>query len=396
MQKFIAILLLSVTPHLLGQQSGYWDKERATSKEVSVSAGKRVLLKTDELPVGTTEIVYRITLLDQNQQIANSLVSVLKAIPDPTGISQGSAGAVLILSKISGDDKCKYAVFTDKERAQIYKETGESKNACLYQDHAVNKDARRLSLNASTCLKSNVMWFGFESSNWIMNQRIVLEVVPWIDNKASRGWNIENRKSIVSICQTTDLAKKLPDNSDYCVCVLEKIQNRYHFSEYQSLVAAEKTKAFKDAGNQCYTETGVAMAISNNRRAEALLLASQGKYPQAITKLQLIFEEEDPKVSDYNALAEDYLFTRQFDKALTLLKQAEKRDPSELQTQLNMAHAYLLKNNFSQAKTIYKKYRLQNVNNFQSWNDKIKSDFAAFEKAGLPSEDFKRILKAIE
>jgi len=43
--------------------------------------------------------------------MANSLVSVLKSIPDPTGISQGSAGAVLLLSKISGEDKCKYAIF---------------------------------------------------------------------------------------------------------------------------------------------------------------------------------------------------------------------------------------------------------------------------------------------
>jgi hypothetical protein len=42
--------------------------------------------------------------------MASSLVSVLKAIPDP-GISQGSAERFYRVSKISGDDKCKYAVF---------------------------------------------------------------------------------------------------------------------------------------------------------------------------------------------------------------------------------------------------------------------------------------------
>jgi hypothetical protein len=69
------------------------DKERATTKEIVVSARDRIVIKTDDFPVGTTELIYRITLLDDNQQMAGSLVSVLKSIPDPTGISQGSAGA---------------------------------------------------------------------------------------------------------------------------------------------------------------------------------------------------------------------------------------------------------------------------------------------------------------
>ena len=93
------------------QKDGYWDKARATTEEISVSARDRIIIKTQDFPEGTTEVVFRITLLDKNQQMAGSLVSVLKAIPDPTGISQGSAGAIFILSKISGDDKCKYAVF---------------------------------------------------------------------------------------------------------------------------------------------------------------------------------------------------------------------------------------------------------------------------------------------
>jgi hypothetical protein len=39
------------------------------------------VIKTDDFPVGTTELIYRITLLDDNQKIANSLVSLLKAVP---------------------------------------------------------------------------------------------------------------------------------------------------------------------------------------------------------------------------------------------------------------------------------------------------------------------------
>lgn len=118
---FLVLFLISINT-VFSQKDGYWDKTRATTEEISVSARDRIIIKTQDFPEGTTEVVYRITLLDKNQQMAGSLVSVLKAIPDPTGISQGSAGAVFILSKISGDDKCKYAVFSSAELAAKYKE----------------------------------------------------------------------------------------------------------------------------------------------------------------------------------------------------------------------------------------------------------------------------------
>ncbi len=162
----LSVVLFAVNTSF-SQQDGYWDKDRATIKEVSVAARDRIVIKSEDFPVGTTEIVYRITLLDENQQLASSLVSVLKAIPDPTGISQGSAGAVFILSNVSGNDKCKYAVFSNADFASNYKKDGKIDKACLYQNNPVSKDAKLLSIDKSMCLKnnSNNLWFGFESKN---------------------------------------------------------------------------------------------------------------------------------------------------------------------------------------------------------------------------------------
>jgi hypothetical protein len=99
MKHYLLFLLFSTFS--FAQQSGYWDNQRATTKEISLGAGKRVLIKSEDLPVGTTEFVYRITLLNDSQKLSNSLISVLKAIPDPTGVSQGAAGAVFLTSTIS-------------------------------------------------------------------------------------------------------------------------------------------------------------------------------------------------------------------------------------------------------------------------------------------------------
>ena len=394
---FVLLISLSVNT-LFAQKDGYWDKERATKKEIIVSARDRFIIKTEELPVGTTEVVYRITLLNQNQDMANSLVSVLKSIPDPTGISQGSAGAVFLLSKISGEDKCKYAIFSNEISASDYQKNGTTTKACYEQNVPVSQDAKGLSVDKSLCIlpNSNAMWFGFESKNWIMNQKIVLEVVPWVNTRLSRGWNLENRKLILNQCKTTDLAKKLINPDDFCVCVLDKLQKEYKFQEFQKLLTVEKSKAYTDFGNSCLKEIGTSDKIYSDLRNQATNLVKQGKFAEAIDKIGIIVVYGKANPLDFNTLGYSYLMTKQYAKAIKTLKEGEKIDDSELLIQMNLAHAYLLNNDFKSAKLIYKKYQSQNVTDSISWTQKVKSDFETFQKAGLPSDNFKRVLKLLE
>ncbi|BDB53030.1 tetratricopeptide repeat protein [Flavobacterium ammonificans] len=391
------IFFFITIPMLFAQKEGYWDKERSTTKEVVVSARDRILIKIDDLPTGTTEVIYRITLLDKNQQMANSLVSVLKAIPDPTGISQGSAGAVFLVSKISGDDKCKYAIFSKDDAANNYVTTGNTEEACFIQDEPVSKDAKRLSMDKSTCLKSNnLLWFGFESKNWIMNQKIVLEVVPWVDYKLSRGWTKENRKAIIDQCKTSNLAQKMTNSGDFCVCVSDKIQSKYSFKEFQKLLIEERNKAFKDFGTICFNETGASDAFNSDLRTQAAVLAKKGSYGAAIAKMNTIINNGKAKVTDYNTLGYYYLITKQYSKALKILQEGEKLDTTELLIQLNLAHAYLLNGNYKSAKAIHKTYSNQNVTDSLSWTQKTKLDFDAFQKVGIQDENFNAVLKILE
>ncbi|NDP27214.1 MAG: hypothetical protein GZ087_07290 [Flavobacterium sp.] len=397
--KILFVLLTSISFNIIfAQKDGYWDKERATKKEIIVSARDRIVIKTEDLPVGTTEVVYRITLLDQNQQMANSLVSVLKSIPDPTGITQGSAGAVFLLSKISGDDKCKYAIFSNETSATEYKKTGTTTKACYEQNVAVSKDAKGLSADKSLCIlpNSNAMWFGFESKNWVMNQKIILEVVPWVNTRLSSGWNLENRKLILKECRTTDLAKKIIPSDDFCVCVLGRMQKEFKFQEFQKLLPIEKSKVYTDLGNACLKEIGPSDKIYSDLRSQVGLLVKEGKYGEAIEKIGVIVLYGKAKTLDFNALGYSYIMTKQYAKAIKTLKEGEKIDDSELLIQMNLAHAYLLNKNYKSAKPIYKKYQFQNVNESLSWTQKVKLDFETFQKAGLPSSDFDRVLRLLK
>lgn len=395
---FLLFIALQFTINAFSQQDGYWDKDRSTTKEINVSARDRIIIKTEDLPLGTTEIVYRITLLDENQQLASSLVSVLKSIPDPTGISQGSAGAVFVLSKISGDDKCTYAIFSNDKLASEYKESGKTLESCLFQDEPVSKDAKRLSIEKSSCLRENstALWFGFESKNWIMKQKIILEVVPWVDRKLNRGWNLDNRKNIIDQCKTSNLAQKMTNSDNFCVCVLDKIQTKYKYQEFQKLLSVERSKVFKDAGDNCFGETSTSSVVYADLRKEASLLIKKGKYGDAIAKLGVIINDGKATVLDYNAIGSSYLLTKQYGKALRYLKEGEKLDNTELLVQLNLAHAYLLSDNYKEAKKIYKKYQNQNVTESLSWTQKTEQDFKAFQKLGIQNEDFEKVLKLMK
>ena len=380
------------------QQDGYWDKDRATTKEIVVTARDRIVVKTDDFPVGTTELIYRITILDDNQQLAGSLVSVLKAIPDPTGISQGSAGAVFLLSKISGDDKSKYAIFSSNELALDYQKHGTVDKACLVQDKPLSKDAQRLSIEKSACIKPTTtnLWFAFESTNWLMKQKIVLEVVPWVDLKLSRGWTVANRKYVIDQCKTSALARKMANSDDFCICVEEKIQKQYKFQDFKSRLAIEQAKIYKDYGNACFNETGASKAVYDGLRLKAIGFEKKADYGNAIAQYAAIIKDGKGTALDYAAIAYDYLLTKQFGKAIQYLKEGEKLDQAELLVKLNLAHAYLLDNDYQKAKTIYKEYQAQNVNDSLSWKNKIKIDFQHFQELGIQHDDFKRILKMID
>jgi hypothetical protein len=398
MQKIILFTAFLFSLVTFGQTDGYWDKERTTNKQIVVSARDRIVIKSENFPIGTTEVIYRITLLGETQEMASNLVSLLKAIPDPSGISQGSAGAVFLLSKVSGDDKCKYGIFTSEKLANDYQKTGKPDKACLFQNTPVNKEAKLLSVEKMSCIKPNseYLFFAFESKNWIMNQKIVLEIVPWVDTKLSRGWNSENKKTILTQLQNTEAAKKVTNTNDFCVSQLEKIQEKYKFQEFQALLPEEKTKTFKDIEAICLASIGNTNIIDDAIRTDISKLMMAGKYDLAITKSLALIASNKALVLDYNQLAEAYILTKQFAKAIKNLKIAESLDENELLVKLNLAHAYLFNDEVKLSKEIHEQYKSQNVTASQSWIAKTKTDFATFEKTGLSSKNFKKILRVLE
>lgn len=395
----ILTLLLATCASFAQQVDGYWDKERITNKEIKLSAGDKIIIKSEDFPIGTTEFVYRITLLDENQKMANDLASVLKAIPDPYFIGKGAGGAISLASAITGSDKCTYAIFDENRKALHFSKTGINKFACLYQSDAVSKDAKLISIGKSTCITENTrnLYFAFKNENWVMNEKIVLEIVPWIDNKASRGWTKNNKATILIEIQKLTSLKLFYNKLPIALEILQKLEKMYRFQDYRDFIPLEKNKILNDLMQKIYAEKPLNEQVLESIWIEAKEYFYNHRYEETIEILEtVIIKNGNGKALDYNLVAKAYMFTKQFEKALSALKSAEKIDKSELLVQINLAHTYMFLDDMENCKNIHKRFLNQNVSVKQTWKNKVINDLDEFKKAGLSEENFNKVLRLVD
>ena len=395
---FLIISLLSIANLFSQAQDGYWDNIRTTNETVTLKAGEKKSIKTANFPEGTTEVVYRITLLDDNQKLSSSLVSVLKAIPDPTGISQGTAGAVFLLSSISGDDKCKYAVFQENKDSENYLKTGKVINACVVQNTPINKEAKLLSANSKCDIKnSETLYFTFESDNWIMNQKIVLEVVPWVNKKASRGWNTETKKALENEIEKLNFFSYLSKKDIFIGECINLVSEKYKYKEYKDLLPSEKNYALQTITLKAVQNTNQMNDFLEFKRKTAWDFYKKNEHQKAIDyALNEIFVNNWAQAKDYSALGDIYIETKQFVKAKESYQKATQLDANQLWYQLKYANALVFNKEISEAKEIHKKYKSNNIDAKTSWVQQAKFDIAFYKSKGLNVDDFKKILRIVE
>ncbi len=391
-------LFLLITQISFAQKDGFWDKERAFTKEIKLSAGNRTLVKIDDLPEGASEFVFRILLIDENGKITTSLASILKAIPDPTGISQGTAGAIFLTNSLSGDDTCVYGIYTSEKAGNQFLNDGKLETACYFSKDAINKDSKVISIKNTKCFE-NVpnIWFAFENKNWVFSTKIVLEVVSWVDYSASRGWNLETKKELVSLGKKLDWYKKSSNQSLFLAQFLESFTEKYKFSEYNQMLAVEKSKAISEVQEIALKKTNQFDSYLNTIRTEAIQLYKNNKVDEAISKIQneIIFKKAANHI-DYGLLGSFYLSFKQFEMAELNLEKAILLDKTDLSHKLNLSYVYLFTNRVSEAKDIHNQYKIQNITSNVSWVNQTKSDFSDFEKNGFPTDNFKKILRILE
>lgn len=391
-------LLLLISQFTFAQKDGFWDKERAFTKEIKLSSGNRTLVKIDDLPEGASEFIYRISLLDENGKITSSLASVLKAIPDPTGVSQGAAGALVLTNSLSGDDTCLYGIYTSEKAGNQFLKDGKLETACHFIKEPVQKDSKVISIKNTKCFDNAPnIWFAFENKNWVMSTKIVLEVVSWVDYNASRGWNATTKKELLAEAEKLSITKMVVNKNNFLATFLKSFAAKYKYSEYKQLLTIEKTNIFQTIASESLVASGELENYLNIIRNSSLDLFKKGKYEEALAIIQSeIIDKKYAKDKDYSAVADIYLYSKQFAKAEENIVKAISLNKNEIKYQLKLAHIFLFTERVSEAKEIHKKYKNQNLSAATSWVKATNQDFETMKQVGLPTDNFKKILRILE
>lgn len=396
MKKLLALLLFTTLS--FAQKDGYWDKERAFTKEIKLSSGNRTLVKIDDLPEGASEFVFRISLIDENGKITTSLASILKAIPDPTGISQGTAGAITLTNSLSGDDTCLYGIYTSEKAGAQFLKDGKLETACYFIKEPVNKDSKVISIKNTKCFENapNV-WFAFENKNWVMSTKIVLEVVSWIDYNASRGWNATTKKEVLSLIDNAAFLKAPISKEKFQGVFLEAFTAKYKYSEYKQMLPVEKNRVVETLSEESLKKSGQLDKFLTYFREDIRMLSLSNRDDEAIKKyIAQVFDKKWATDKDYDLLGNLYLKTKQFQKAEEFINKAISLNKNEIGYQLHLANVYLYTDKVSEAKDIHKKYKNQNIDANTSWVQATKNNFDNMKKVGLPTDNFKKILRILE
>ena len=376
------------------EQDGYWDYQRVIEKNILVTNGESKVVSV-QLPEGTTQIIYRITYLSPNEAISDNLSTVLANIP--SGYAKGAAAAMSLLKTIGGDNKGRYHIFINNQDASNYVSTQVANNACYSSQKDIPGEKNFMTMNdLYGCMKEDtrLLYFTFFNGNYVYDEKVVFELMPWVDKKASRGWTLELKENLQKFC-VADFPELTKPN-EVCNCIIEKFQENYKKQDLQQFTDEELLKILNSFKNNCADETGENENQFDILRKNAVLAANENNFSTAIINYLQIINGGNATAIDYNNLGYYYLLTKQYLKALKYLKEAETKDETDLLIKGNLAHAYLLNGEIDKAKELYVKFKDQNINEEMSWYQMVVSDFDTFKSKGIISTNYEIILNLIK
>ena len=326
------------------------------------------------------------------------MASVLKAIPDPTGISQGAAGALFLTNSLSGDDTCVYGIYTSEKAGNQFLKDGKLETACYFSKEPINKDSKVISIKNTKCFENTPnIWFAFENKNWVLSTKIVLEVVSWIDYKASRGWTKHNKKELEAEITRLNFVNSLTKKEIFSGELINLITDKYKFNEFKDFLSSEKSNIIQNLSLQAIQNTKQMNDFLEFKRKTAWDFYKKGEYQKAISFIQdEIIENKWAQAKDYSALGDIYIETKQFIVAKESYFKATELDSNHLWYQLKYANALVFNDELSEAKEIHKKYKSNNIDAKTSWTQQAKFDVAFYKSKGLNVDDFKKILRILE
>lgn len=187
--------------------------------------------------------------------------------------------------------------------------------------------------------------------------------------------------------------------STVCECVTSKIIGELKPSSFSNLSNDRLNGLLNEKKNICFKETNNEELGIKEKKAQQLLANANGygiskDYNNAVKEYEelVLLGLNSPDI--YNSLGWNCLLAHEFIKAKEYLSKGLQIDPHDFYLLGNLAHAFLLNNEYENAENLYLKHKKKRTGKL-TWKKMVAKDFEDFEKSGINHDDFGKIRKLL-
>ncbi len=390
-------------------QSFYLD-----SRIVSQINGRSRLTLPVQLPTHTVRWYYSFAAMESKNEPMEwvSLAAQLTKLVDKTGIS---ATFISRFVQPTGTVACDIYVL-DTEGGKFFEDKDDKK---WQYDRNTSRQNMTGGVVESYVTKPNfVIGLSNPSLKSGINVRIEISAVvaKWVPiYNSHRSTNLTNeslwtgaqREALFQAFQAGFEGKMTPSVSEVSMCLLSKVINNFTPQEFDSKAKSEKEVLLSWIKKDCYAETNnesleKRMIELDDMKLKINELEQNGDF-EAMASLAERTVLEFPSVAIQTKHTRALLLSNQLNKAQALAETLAKNNPTNLVVQLNLAHIYLLSNQYKAAEKQYKKFQKQEIEGFNgahtegvTWEQMVATDFDFFIKNKIYNSSFDNIKKKLK
>lgn len=384
-------------------QSFYLD-----SRIVSQINGRSRLTLPVHLPQGTVRWFYSFAAMESKNEPMEwvGLAAQLTKLVDQTGISAAFISRVV---QPTGTAACDIYVL-DTEGAAPF----EAKDDKKWQgDPNTSRQNMTGGVVESYSLKPNfVIGLSNPSLKSGMNVRIeisavVAKLTPIYNINRHQNdlsneslWTGAMRETYFQRFQSNFEGKLTPSVSEVSMCILSKLMKSFSPEAFSTKAKGEQEVLIAWMKNDCYSETkNQSLEKRMSELEEMKLKINELEQKGDFVSMASLAERtalEFPSIAIQTKHMRSLLLSNQLNKAQTLGEVLAKNNKDNLVIQLNLAHIYLLSNQYKEAEKQYLKYQKWQTTEGVTWEQLIASDFDFFIKNKIFNSSYDNIKKKLK
>lgn len=351
----------------------------------------RAFIKVD-LPENTRQWVYVFTTAETEKEanIAINLLNQLTSlIPDPAYRISAKVLQQIVLPQganvvdIFATDEKGYESFFELDMLGTYANTVPS--VYLEEGSVANTVKGRVLINDLT---SGTQYLCFKNSSLLKGIWLTIDVVAEVENKVYVDeWHENSRWDIYNSCKgfLSGFGEKA---NELCFCATDDFTSVFKPSEYKEMNAGALESNLRKSLDRCYTANPSVQANENAVDVKDLLEQANASalthdYQKAMEKYIQIEALGYKERNVYYSIGRNALLTGNYELARKNIGNALAMDPGNLRYLGNLAHCFLLMNEYASAEAIYLEHKKEKLDNGLKWKEMVELDFGLFDTLGL-------------